>query len=529
MALSAPGDDKLVAALLEPAAYPHPADEVRLLETHISWVFLAGEFAYKVKKPIRLSFLDFSTLDKRRHWCHEELRLNRRWAPTLYLEVVPVTGTDDQLRVGGAGVPVEYAVKMRRFPQSALLNEQLAAGELTEADMLEIAEMVAHRHADAPVNQEPRFGSVEAVRKPMRENFLYLRPVLDADTLEVLERWTEQEVERLAATLEARCEGGFVRECHGDLHLRNLVRLSAGIVAFDCIEFSEELHMLDVISDLSFLTMDLAINGRADLANRLLNRYLECSGDYAGMAVYRLYYVYHCLIRAKVYAIRADECDEPDERDAALAEMRHYVLPAHAEVTDGRPAVVVMHGLSGTGKTYVSGTIAACLGAVRIRSDIERKRMHGIAERGSSHSAPGGGLYAEDVSQRTYEGLRELTRQVLDAGHSVLLDAAFLRREERHAVRQLAKELGCGFLCISVEAPRAVLEERLRARHAAGSDASEADIAVLDYQYRTSEPLAGAELDDALVWDSSGVSPVEELAAEVERRLGSLHQALFRE
>ena len=278
--------------------------------------------------------------------------------------------------------------------------------------------------------------------------------------------------------------------------------------------------MLDVMSDLSFLTMDLAVNGRPDLANRLLNRYLECSGDYAGMATYRLYYVYHCLIRAKVYAIRADECEDAQERDEALAEMRRYTLPALSEVTDGQPALVVMHGLSGSGKTYVSGALAARLNAVRLRSDIERKRMHEVDERGSSHSPPGGGMYAQDVSRRTYERLRSLARELLEARHSVLLDAAFLSASERDAVRSLAQALGCEFLCVSVEAPREVLEQRLRERHAAGSDASEADIAVLDLQYRTRDLLSAAELEDTLVWDSSGSSSVSALADDLARRLG---------
>ena len=509
----------LVAAMLEPAAYAHPVDEVTLLETHISWVFLAGDFAYKVKKPIQLSFLDFSTLEKRRHWCAEELRLNGRWAPELYLDVVPITADAGRIRVAGEGEPREYAVKMLRFPQTALLNEQLAAGELSESDVLEIAAMVAARHADAPVNREHRFGGVEAVMKPIRENFDYVRSALEDDTLKTLEQWTEREIVRLDEVLEERRKAGFVRDCHGDLHLRNLVRLESGIVAFDCIEFSEELRMLDVISDLSFLTMDLAVNGRTDLANRLLNRYLECTGDYAGMATYRLYYVYHCMIRAKVYAIRADECDGERVRAEALMEMQHYIGPACAEVADRQPAIVVMHGLSGTGKTRVSGALAASLNAIRIRSDVERKRMHGIAERGSSDSTPGGGLYAAGKSQRTYARLRELARSILDSGYTVLLDAAFLSAAERDAVRQLAQAHDSRFLCVSVEAPRETLEQRLRDRRAAGADASEADIAVLEHQYRTQDSLSEAERAHAIVWDSTGPAPIDTLAVEVASRL----------
>ena len=478
--------ETLVKALLDPAAWPHPVDEPALFETHISWVILTGEYAYKIKKPLKLEFLDFSTLELRRHWCDEELRLNRRWAPELYLDVIAITGTPDRPVPGGTGTPIEYAVRMRRFPQSALLSNKLREGELEAADMLELAEMIANRHAEAPVNREARFGGLAAVRKPMIENLLYLEPWLEKAELAQLDTWTRAELERNTRLIEDRRQAGFVRECHGDLHLRNLVELDGRIVAFDCIEFSDELRMLDVISDLSFLAMDLAAAGRDDLAWILLNRYLEVSGDYAGMRLYGLYFVYHCLIRAKVDAIRASERRHDADREDDLAGMRHYCDVARRWIESTAPTLIVMHGYSGSGKTWVSSGLLERLNAVRLRSDVERKRMHGLAEDASTGSAPGEGLYDADTSARTYERLFTITGELLAAGHRVILDAAFLDADRRRHARALAAKLGVPFVLVGVRTPEANVRRRLDARAA---DASEADHAVLDYQHRHAAPL----------------------------------------
>ena len=485
--------EKLVAALLDQSNWPHPVTDLRCCETHISWVILAGEYAYKIKKPVRLEFLDFSTLALRRHWCEEELRLNRRWAPELYLDVVAITGSPAAPRVGGDGEPIEYAVRMRRFDQSALLSEQLANGELDAHDMTDLAEMLADRHARAPANREERFGGLAAIRKPMAENFVYLEPWLETGELRRFERWTDDELDRHRAFIDARRRDGFVRECHGDLHLRNLVRLDDGIVAFDCIEFSDELRMLDVVSDTSFVAMDLVAEGRGDLAWIFLNRYLERSGDYAGMRLYGLYFVYHCLIRAKVAAIRASERRQDNEREQDLETMRHYCDVASGWIRESNPALIVMHGLSGSGKTWLSTQLLAALGAVRIRSDVERKRLYGLAERASTNSAPGKGLYGTERSRATYQRLLDIAAGLLAAGQRVILDAAFLDAAERERARTLAGSLGVPYALVAVEAPYKTMRSRLVARQAAGSDASEGDTDVLDWQAGHADPV-----DDAL-------------------------------
>ena len=510
----------LLQSLLDAAAWPHPVDGLRILETHISWVLLTGEYAYKIKKPIKLEFLDFSTLELRHRWCKEELRLNSRWAPQLYIDVVPIAGTVNRPEVGGGGAPIEYAVRMRQFPQSALLNARLAEGLVDAGDMLELADMIADRHTNAPVHFEERFGSPAAITKPMRENFPYIGEWLDADTLARLQRWTDAELDRFAPVIERRLEDGFVRECHGDLHLRNLVQLDDGIVAFDCVEFSDALRMLDVISDITFLTMDLVANGRADLARTALNRYLEVTGDYEGMQLYGLYFVYHCMIRAKVDAIRATERGDADARgrQTDLESMHHYCDVAARWIDRPSPALIVMHGLSGSGKTWVSSRLLQSLYAVRIRSDIERKRLHGYAERASSESSPGQGLYAADKSAATHRRMLELAEKLLRSGQRVILDATFLKAAQRAGALSLAAECGVPCIIVHIDAPIDVLRSRIEARRASADDASEASVDVLDYQLEHADPLNPAAEGPIVSFDSDG-NP-DDLVRDVEKFIG---------
>lgn len=519
-----PDGSALIEALEDPAAYPHPVEDLEVLETHISWVVLTGRYAYKIKKPIRLEFLDFSTLELRKRWCEEEIRLNSRWAPSVYIDVVPISGSVATPRMNGQGEALEFAVRMRQFPQSALLSSSLEDGMLTRQDMLDLAEMIADRHQAAPTNTSPDYGSPEAVYKPMRENFLYLEPQLDTSVLDTFERWTTETVKAERQTIIDRSRGGFVRECHGDLHLRNLVRLEEGIVAFDCIEFSDELRMLDVMSDLSFLTMDLVAASRRDLASVLLNRYLECTGDYEGMGLYRLYFVYHCLIRAKVHAIRLSELDDEHDAEgaqAALGSMHHYVDVAKTCVEAYRPGLIVMHGLSGSGKTRVSADIIERLGAIRLRSDIERKRLHGLREQDDSGSAPGAGLYSREVTGETYARLFELTRCLLEAGASVILDAAFLKQDERAAAARVATSCGAAYVIVAVEAPRQTLVERLEARQAAGRDASEAGVEVLELQEGIVEVPGSRESEPVIRFTNVEGADTDVLCSAIVEVLGT--------
>ncbi len=359
---------ELIASLLKPGAYRHPVASLELLETHISWVILTGTYAYKIKKSVKLDFLDFSTLRQRRHFCEEELRLNRRMAPQLYLDVVPICGNEKSPQVGGEGRAIEYALKMHQFRQSAQLDKQLDAGLLNENDMRDLAATIATYHRDAAVlDFSSDLDAVRQISAPQLDNFPTINSVADLKTTRRVREWTAQSLRDLERTLIERHKNGFVRECHGDLHLANLVRLSSGIVAFDCVEFSAALRNIDVISDVAFLAMDLVARARQDLAGIFVNRYLECTGDYSGMSVFGLYFVYHSMIRAKIAALRSGERHEAEGRLEDIAKLKHYLAVAIRWIDRPLPIVVGMlpadklgHGHENhTSRSRMDGAVAA--------------------------------------------------------------------------------------------------------------------------------------------------------------------------
>jgi aminoglycoside phosphotransferase family enzyme/predicted kinase len=505
----------LIRSLSRGDAYNHPVKALRVLDTHISWVVLTGDFAYKIKKPIKLDFLDYSTLEKRRHFCELELELNRRWAPDIYLEVVPICGSFREPVVGGAGQPIEYALKMKEFPQSAQLDAQLAAGLLTDTDMVQLAETVAATQASVPVYDEMSTeGYFDAIRQAMLDNFGYLEENGRADAVGTLETWTQQSLKQARDLMIRRYESGFVRECHGDLHLKNLVRLPSGIVPYDCVEFSVELRSIDVISDVSFLFMDLVSRDEKHLAWCFMNRYLECTGDYAGVSVLKLYTVYHALIRAKIAAIRSIERVSDAARQRDRDESVHYCDVALRLVEAAVPRLVIMHGLSGSGKTWLSGRLMLQLPAIRLRSDVERKRMHGLQETEDSGSGVAQGLYSENERTAVYERLAGLARCVLEAGHSVIIDASFLERDGRARFQELAEQAGVDLVIVSVTASRDELQRRLASRQRAGGDASEADLAVFRYQLEHADALDADERDCVVEVATDGHVDIDRLSRQ---------------
>jgi uncharacterized protein len=479
---------RLIEALKRPDTYPHPADAVECIETHISWVLLAGDYAYKLKKPLDLGFLDFSTLDRRRFFCEEELRINRRLAPDLYQAVVAFSGSPDAPTFDGPGEPFEYAVRMARFDREREMDKLLERGELPLAWMDELAQRVADFHDRIPravPDSEP--GTPEAVLAPMVQNFEQLRPRLSEPArLEQLERiagWTEQSCERLRDTLAERYTRGFVRECHGDMHLGNMAHVHGHVLIFDGIEFSEALRWIDVMSEVAFVTMDLLGRDAPDHAHRFLNAWLEHTGDYEGLRLLRFYQVYRAMVRAKVSGIRMGQDGMADDaRRTARVRCFNYLDLAESLIRPPSPALLINHGLSGSGKTTRSGPMVERFGLIRIRSDVERKRLAGMASRERDRSGVGVGIYSGDMSVRTYERLRTLARAVLGAGHSVIVDATFLERAWRDRFAALAKELDVPFCVLHYQAPEAVLRERIRQRRSEDRDASDAGIAVLEHQ-----------------------------------------------
>ncbi|MGE5160919.1 MAG: AAA family ATPase [Betaproteobacteria bacterium] len=513
--------EALIRGLLDAAAYAHPVQRVERIDTHISTVLLAGDFAYKIKKPVDLGFLDFSTLEKRRAFCLEELRLNRRTAPGLYLDVVPIVATAAGPRVGAlAGDPVEHAVRMRRFDPDRTLDRLAARGQLTGDLIDRLAAEVARLHTDAAV-APAGFGTSQAARRPVDAGIGAIRDWIhsasDRARLDALAAWSTAEWRARAAQMDARAAAGFVRECHGDLHLANIVLLDDVPVPFDAIEFSNDLRFVDVICDVAFTFMDLVDHGVPRLAWRFVGRYLEHTGDYEGLAVLRYYAVYRALVRAEVALIRLRQPQL--RRQVRLREhtsFEQYFALGEQLSRPGTRTLAVMTGLSGSGKSTVALELAQRLGGVRVRSDVERKRLHGYGPQERTAR----GVYTAEATSRTYDRMAQAARAALASGVPAVVDGAFLRRSERDRFRALARELDARFALVSCEAPADVLRARVSARLQAGRDASEADVDVLERQMEWQECPAPDE--------EAGCIRIDTQAAwsAVEERLGALAVAL---
>ncbi len=512
---TASDDDVLVERLLTAAAYPHAAAEpIRLVETHISWVFLTGEFAYKVKKPVRLTFLDYSTLEQRHACCNEELRLNRRYAPDIYVAVSPVAGPVATARVDGTGTAVEYAVKMRQFEQDEELDSLVDAGRVDAEALATLGARIAAFHALA-ARAEPAttFGRPDHVQRVALDNFSELRRLPEASTrdgiLEDIEQWVVAEHGRTRELLQSRRGLGRVRECHGDLHCGNVVRWDGQLTPFDGIEFDPALRFIDVASDLAFLAMDLSVRGRDDLRHAMLQAWVELMGDFQALRLLPRFEVYRALVRAKVAALRALQHSPGTAarlRDWELA-MR-YLDWARSRSRRRRPTLLLTCGYSGSGKTWLSRALATDLRALHLRSDVERKRLAGLGAMDDSRSPPDGGIYTAEYTRRTYDRLHDCAEDALRGGECIIVDAAFLKREERMSLLDLADRLGSRAAILHCVAPDEVLRERIRSRSLAATDASEAGIATLLRQPGFWEDFGAAELERTVTVDTTAPGAV---------------------
>lgn len=516
----------MAAALLGAECYPHAATSIEVVETHISWVYLAGPYAYKVKKPVNLGFVDFSTLDARRHYCEEELRLNRRFAPDLYLDVVEIRGTAEAPRIAGSGPILDYAVRMHRFPQEALAHQLLARGELTSRLVTDFATYLAEfHHSLPPLHSAEAYGTPEAVLHNANQNFQQISSLLtesnDRQALKALRSWNEREFFARYCEMRERYSAGMIRECHGDLHLGNIVFLNGKLVPFDCIEFSAALRWNDVMSEVAFLAMDLIDRGAPRLAWLFLSTYLEATGVYSGLSVLRFYLVYRALVRAKVHLIRARQSATTAAEASRLVEaFRGYMALAEKCSHRGEPRLLLMHGFSASGKSTVAQELVQTCGAIRVRSDVERKRLHGIPAVGRSASAVGSGLYGQDSTHATYTRLADAARTIIQAGYTAVVDAAFLRRSQRAQLREVAAALHVPVAVIDVQAPKAVLRARIATRAAHATDPSEATVEVLEHQIETAEPVTEGEGLPVIVVDGrDGLTPAAVM--EVSRLLAA--------
>ena len=516
----------LIAALQNPALYPHSVDGFRVIETHISWVILTGAYAYKMKKPVDFGFLNFTHLADRKHFCEEELRLNQRMAPDLYLRVVPITGAADAPVIDGEGEPIEYLLQMREFPQTQLMAEVQARGELTDAHIDALAEQIAQFHLSIPqVPAGHPLNNADAIVAPMRQNFEQIRPLLnekpDLQQLDALSDWTETSIARLRPLLEQRSQQGFIRECHGDLHLGNATIIDNKVVLFDCIEFNEPFRLIDIASDAAFLAMDLEDRGLKCQARRFLNGWLERTGDYAALELLSLYKAYRALVRAKVSLFRLHQEQDAVQRRVILRQYRSYANLAESYSAIPSRFLAITHGVSAVGKSHVALRLVEALGAIRLRSDLERKRLYG--EPTERHDvAVNAGIYSAEATEATYERLHSLAEAALNAGFSVVIDATYLKQSQRQAAWQVAESTGVPFIILACEAPDAVIEQWLTQRQAEGGDPSDATMAVVKAQQASREPLSESEQLLSRLINTPEAGNLDALVGAIRQRLPGL-------
>lgn len=509
-----------INSMLDKAVYNHTTKNIELIETHISWVLLTGEFAYKIKKPVNFGFLDFSTLDKRLHCCKEEVRLNSRLAPEIYLNVVAISERRGQIIIStDHQAPIEHAIKMLQFPQAAQLDRLLESEELTLGRIDEVARMIAIFHQQSDVASASNdFGNAASVFLPVEENFTQIAEQLDSSRytplLNRLEQWSRSTHDRLTTVFENRKTTGFIRECHGDLHLRNLIWLYNRPMAFDCIEFNAYLRWIDVLSDSAFLIMDLQHNKKFKLSYRLLNTYLEITGDYSGISVMPFYLCYRAMVRAKVSALRLAQEKLSDNAIQSLNDdLGSYLAMAESYTHTNRQTLFIMHGVSASGKSSVSQALVDITGAIRIRSDVERKRLFEINIDTNASTSPGAGIYSVNASQMTYKRLCELASDVISAGYNVVVDAAFLNQTAREDLYQLANSLGASYIVMHTFASEKTLRQRIIDRK---NDVSDANLDILNDQLANYQPLDEIELRNTIAINTEDNLDIDSISKQIE-------------
>lgn len=512
--------DQLREYLTDPVTYPHECGDIQLLETHISLVFLTGDFAYKVKKPVNFGFLDFSTLEKRRHFCELEITRNRVFAPDLYQKVMGLHVTEQGAELNDDLEDAsEFVVRMHQFPQEDLLSLQVAAERFRVEDASELGRQLAglHRNVEQAASGDP-WGTAIAVAYPVKENFSQIRDNLDEpahiERLKPIESWSLTQLESLHDahhnTLAERKKLGRIRACHGDLHLNNILWRNHKAVPFDCIEFNDEFRWIDVISELAFLLMDLEHGGQHELAGYCLNGYLEVSGDFAGVELLRFYKVYRAMVRAKVAVLRMQQpMLEQDEKQKFSQEYDSYIALAESYIKKQPVCLYITHGVSGSGKTTMARFVAGRLGAIHVRSDVERKRLFQLEPDASSDSLLNSGIYNAEATAKTFAKLERIASALLCAGHSVIVDATFLKQSKRQSFAELAKQLAVPFAILDCAIDEQTARNRVQSRMASGQDASEADLKVLEQQLGNQDFLSPEEQKHVVMIDMG--KPLEDI------------------
>lgn len=501
------------ANILRPAAFPHPVQDLRLRETNLSWIILTGPYAYKIKKSVAFSFVDQSTLEKRKVLCEDELRLNQRLAGDLYEAVVPITRVGEELQIGGVGAVVDYAVKMKQFEATQELSALLEDRAVDAAEIVSLAARLADFHQSLPKAVGADLQATQQLHDAVLGTLATVLCHLDEGTrspeLGTVIDWIHDFLDDSLFLLSRRERDGHIRECHGDLHARNIVRWHGQLIPFDSLEFDPKLRWIDTMNDVAFLFMDLASHNRRDLAFDFLNAYLSRTGDYYGVRLLRFYSIYRALIRAMVDLLAAENLTA--SRDAYRHQARLRLNTATALLDAPHPGLIIMHGLSGSGKSSVSARLAEELGAVQIRSDVERKRLQ--TESGTS------AIHTEEFNQRTYARLFECAESCVQGGITAIVDAAFLEARNRDQFKSWADSHGIPFLIVSCQADISELEVRIELQRQAGLDPSDADLQELRRQLKAWMPISIGDRSRMVTVNTMRPAPVTEVLPRVRAML----------
>lgn len=522
----------VIDGLLSPNVYDHPVKYFEVIETHISHVVLTGEFAYKIKKPVKYDFLDYTTLDLRRLYCEKECTFNAPLAAEVYLEVVTINQLPNgKLKINGEGPVIEYALKMREFQQSQLFDFLLKNLRVDEYHFELIAERIAryYQHIES-ATVGTAYATPEIVVGHAIANFHEAYPFLteeqDLAQLTKLEEITASEGKRLHNLFLQRKEKGFVKPCHGDLHLGNIALLKDIPVIFDCIEFNELFRWTDTMADIGFLMMDLYFRGHPDIANHFLNSYLTCSGDFEGLQVLPFYTAYRSMVRAKIQLFETQN-ERGRDNEILLRDYRHYADIAERFLSLQSPSLLIMHGLSGSGKTTLAQELSSLLQAIHLRADIERKRLFALQPTDRVSAEEAAIIYSAEASIKTYNQLAKLATIAIKAGFPVIIDATFLQQSHRATFRKLAEELEVPFTIISCAISQEHAQAYIAQRIQENKDASDATIEVLSQQLVTQEALSSTELLDTVIIDRDTTTDISLVYKQVTHKITQQEEVLL--
>jgi aminoglycoside phosphotransferase family enzyme/predicted kinase len=497
---------ELVKALLKPAAYPEATGKIELVQTQMSFVFLTEEFVYKVKKAVDLGYLDYTTLDNRHFFCQKEVELNRRLCPEAYLGVVPITQDKGAIRIGGRGEVIEYAVKMRRLPQPRMMNVLLANDRVSVEMITKVARKLAPFHKKAETNPEiSAFGEIKAITRNTEENFdqtgKYIGRTISEDNYRHIEEYTDSFVKENAPLFKKRVKEGRIRDCHGDLHAAHIC-FTDSICVYDCIEFNDRFRYCDVASEMAFLAMDLDHYGRADLSRSLINAYVAESGDKELPKLLGFYKGYRAYVRGKVESFKLDDPYIADEEKKKTQDIAASYFDLARAYTRDKPVLFITVGLVGTGKSTLAQALAKRLGLVVIASDVTRKQLAGIPVTEHRFDEFTGGIYSAELSRRTYDKMFSGVGDILKEGGSVVLDASFIRAEERLKAKRLAEETGADFYIIECTLDESDIKKRLEGRLKRGS-VSDGRWEIYQPQKKALEPVKEATPQKHAIIDTS--------------------------